>query len=126
MNKPLKMLIIDDNKELVSALFDFFSNKKFDVAYALDGLEGLKLLEAEKQGFDIVITDIVMPHISGIGIISIIKNKYPDIPVIATTGWGEHPEALAAEFQADFVLEKPFELVEVHKLIMDLLSQKNK
>ncbi len=125
MNKQFKILIIDDNKEMLSALFDFFSKKHFNVSYALDGLEGLKLLETEQQGFDIVITDIVMPHISGIGIISILKNKYPGIPVIAITGWGEHPEALAAESHADLVLEKPFELAHLHKIVMDLLSKKN-
>ena len=32
-----------------------------------------------------------MPEISGVGVISIIKKKYPGAPVIAITGWGEHP-----------------------------------
>ena len=122
MDKPYKLLVIDDNKEILNALYDFFSKKKYEVVSASDGLDGLKLLETEKQGFDLIITDLVMPNISGVGLISIIKKKYPDMPVIAITGWGEHPEALATEAQADRVLEKPFELSELDTLIRELLS----
>lgn len=124
MGKSLKLLIIDDNQELLAALYQFLSEKKYDVVSASDGLDGLKLLETEKQGFDLIITDIVMPNISGVAIISIVKKKYPGIPVIAITGWGEHPETLAAEAQADLVLEKPFDLNELDDLIKDLLSRK--
>ena len=85
-------------------------------------MESPKLLENEKSCFDLVITDLVMPNISGITVISIIKNKFPDTPVIAITGWGEHPEALAAEANVDVVLEKPFELSELDTMIKDLLS----
>ncbi len=121
MNTTYKLLIIDDNKEILSALKDFFTRKSYEVFSAADGLEGLKILETERQGFDLVITDLVMPNISGVALISIIKKRFPDTPVIAITGWGEHPEALATEAQADKVLEKPFELSELDRLIKDLL-----
>jgi YesN/AraC family two-component response regulator len=87
-------------------------------------LEGLKLFENDQQGFDLVITDIIMPRISGISLISIIKKKFPDTPVIAITGWGESPEAFAVESQADKVLSKPFELSELDKAINELISSK--
>jgi DNA-binding response OmpR family regulator len=122
MNNPYRLLIIDDNKEILTALTDFLSKKKYDVVSASDGLDGLKLLETEQQGFDLVITDLVMPNISGVGLISIIKKKFPDLPVIAITGWGEHPEALATEAQANRVLEKPFDLSELDTVIRELLS----
>ncbi len=122
MVNPYKLLIIDDNKEILTALNDFLSKKNYDVVSASDGLDGLKLLETEKQGFDLVITDLIMPNISGVGLISIIKKKFSDIPVIAITGWGEHPEALATEAQADRVLEKPFDLSELDTLIREILS----
>jgi DNA-binding response OmpR family regulator len=125
MENPIKLLIIDDSQEVLSVLNYFFQKKNYDVVSASDGLDGLKLLETEKQQFDLVITDLVMPNISGVGVISIIKKKFPDIPVVAITGWGEHPEALAAEAQADIVLEKPFELTELEKKVGALLSQKS-
>ena len=122
MVNPYRLLIIDDNKEILTALTDFLSKKKYDIVSASDGLDGLKLIETEQQGFDLVITDLVMPNISGVGLISIIKKKFPDLPVIAITGWGEHPEALATEAQANRVLEKPFDLSELDTVIRELLS----
>ena len=124
MANPYKILIIDDNEEVLNILYNFFTKKKYDVVSASNGLDGLKLFEAEKDGFDLVITDLVMPNIGGVAIITIVKRKYPDMPVIAITGWGEHPEALAIESHADLVFKKPFELPELNKAITDLLSKK--
>ena len=124
MAKPYKLLIIDDNEDILTAFHDFFSKKNYDVVSASDGFDGLKMLETAKQGFDLVITDLVMPSISGVGVISIIRKKFPDIPIIAITGYGEHPGALATEAQADHVLEKPFELDKLDGLIQDLLTPK--
>ena len=73
MNNPHRLLIIDDNKEILSALKEFLYRKSYEVFSASDGLEGLKILETEQQGFDLVITDLVMPNISGVALISIIK-----------------------------------------------------
>jgi len=124
MNKTYKLLIIDDNKEILDALCEFLSKKKYDITSANNGLEGLKYIEKAKQGFDAVITDLIMPDISGVALISIIKKRYPDTLVIAITGWGEHPEALATEAEADHVMEKPFELSELEESLKKLLSSK--
>ena len=124
MNKPLNLLIIDDNEEILVALKDFFSMDNFNVYSAIDGLEALKIIESDNIAFDLIITDIVMPNISGVGIISIVKKRWPDVPVIAITGWGEHPEALAAEADADLVIEKPFDLAELKKKVNELLFKK--
>jgi DNA-binding NtrC family response regulator len=119
-DKP-KILVIDDSKETVAGLQSFFNNK-YQVMTAENGLDGLKHFEEDDNGIDLVITDLVMPDISGVGVISIVKKKYPGIPVIAITGWGE--EALATEADADLVLEKPFELADLDKHVSDMLARK--
>ena len=124
MDQSLKILIIDDEEHVLANLCSFLNYKNYDVTSASDGLEGLKLFENDQQGFDLIITDIVMPKISGMSLISIIKKKSPDTPVIAITGWGEYPEAFATESQADKVLSKPFELSELDKSINELISSK--
>lgn len=123
MGKQNKILIIDDNEDVLSTLYQFLSHRHYQVVQATNGLDALKLFDAEAKGFDLVITDLVMPSISGVAIISIVKEKKPGIPIIAITGWGEHPEALATEAKADAVLEKPFELVELEKLVKKLLAE---
>ena len=124
MNQSVKLLIIDDEEHVLTNLCHFLTDKKYDVVSASDGLEGLKLFENDQQRFDLIITDIVMPQISGMGLISMIKKKSPDTPVIAITGWGEYPEAFATESKADKVLSKPFELSELDKAINELISSK--
>jgi DNA-binding response OmpR family regulator len=121
MDKQYKILVIDDSKETVAGLYNFLS-LKYEVVTAENGLDGLKYFEKDGNGIDLVITDLVMPDISGVGVISIVKKKYPGIPVIAITGWGEHPEALATEAAADLVLEKPFELAELEQHVSALLN----
>ena len=123
MKKPFKLLIIDDAEEILSALTNFFTQKKYNVVSAANGLDGLKYIEAKDAAFDLVITDLVLPNISGVAIISIVKKRFPDTPVIAITGWGEHPESLAKEAHADYVLEKPFKLPELEKLVLKLLNR---
>jgi DNA-binding NtrC family response regulator len=123
-NPIARLLIIEDNEEVLRSLKKYFNKKNYSVVTASNGLDGLKAYEGDRQGFDLIITDLVMPNISGVAIISLVKKKSPDIPVIAITGWGEHPEALATEAQADLVLEKPIELDRMDRFISDLLKNK--
>ena len=122
MGKNYKLLVIDDSQETLVALDKYFKKKNYDVVTAHDGLAALKLLKSDRKGFDLVITDLVMPYVSGIGLISILKKEFPRTPVIAITGWGVHPGSLAVEAQADVVLEKPFDLFNLEQLISSLLS----
>jgi DNA-binding response OmpR family regulator len=75
MNKSHRLLVIDDSQEILVALAKFFQKKNYDVVTASDGLNALKLIKDDEGAFDLVITDIVMPDISGVGIIKILKQK---------------------------------------------------
>ncbi len=115
-----KILVIEDDQEVLKMLLDYLRLLGYEPKGAEDGLNGLKALRSST--FDAVITDITMPYVSGIGIISIIKKDHPQIPVIAITGFGEEVEALAQEKHADAVLSKPFEMKELKELIERLLA----
>lgn len=121
-NKSFKLLIIDDDQQVLDTLCVYLTDTKYNVVSACDGLEGLRLLETEQQGFDLVITDLVLPKISGNYLILKIKKEFPDTPVIAITGWGAYPAEHAIEAQADRVLEKPFDFSQLDKTIKELLS----
>ena len=121
---PYKLLIVDDDEETLFNMHAFFKKKKYSVVSAPGGLEGLKAFDEENGGFDIVITDLVMPNISGVGLIRILKKKKPEIPVIAITGWGEHPESLASEAMADLILAKPIDLLEIEQHILELCKKR--
>jgi len=122
MSPAIKLLIIDDNEEILISLNRYLSIKQYDVVSVNNGLDALKLLEVSADSFDLVITDLVMPNISGVAITAIIKKQYPKIPVIAITGYGEQPEALAREVHADVVMDKPFKLNILGDNILKLLN----
>ena len=67
-----------------------------------------------------------MPNISGAAIISIVKRKYPTMPIIAITGRGEHTEILANEAHADVIVKKPFDLSELEKTVKNRIEQKGR
>jgi len=122
MSIQSKLLVIDDSEEILATLKNFLSKKDYYVVTASNGLDGLKLYEAAHDDFDLVITDLVMPNIGGVALISIIKNHAPDTPIIAITGYGEQPESLAREARADVVLEKPFKLEDLEETVKELLD----
>ena len=76
------------------------------VETATNGLDALKILKQGSKKFNALITDLVMPNISGVGLIAITRKMSPDTRIIAITGWGDHPGALASEAAADMVLNK--------------------
>jgi DNA-binding NtrC family response regulator len=123
LNKKYRLLVIDDNEEILISLKNFLSKKNYSVVMASNGLDALKLIEAATDDFDLVVTDLVMPNISGVAVTAIIKKKNEKLPVIAITGYGEQPESLAKEVRADIVMEKPFKLDVLEKHISKLLKK---
>ena len=81
-----RLLIIDDNEEILASLKTFFSKRGFEVVAASNGLDALKLYEAAYDNFDLVITDLVMPNIGGVALISIFKKKTPNLHQLPYTG----------------------------------------
>jgi DNA-binding NtrC family response regulator len=95
MKKKFRILLIDDNQEILAGLLNFLSRKGYEVVTAPDGLEGMKIIEAARKDFDLVITDVVMPYVSGVGIIAVIKQKRPETPSILKSWQGKPTQMLS-------------------------------
>ncbi len=115
------ILVIEDDADVLSMIVRHLKHLGYHVLTATDGMEGLKMLGS--GGFDLVITDIVMPYVSGVGVVSALKQKRPDIPVIAITGFGKEPEAAAMEKEADLVLAKPVKMSVLKDNVARLLEK---
>ncbi len=114
------ILIVEDDQDVLSMLVKHLEFLGYKVITASDGMEGLKILE--NSDFDLVITDIVMPYVSGLGVVTACKTKKPHVPVIAITGYGKEPEAAALEKKADLVLSKPVKMAILKEHIEKLLK----
>jgi DNA-binding response OmpR family regulator len=123
MESTCRLLIVDDDPNILSLLEIFLKNNHYDVVCVTNSLDGLKQIESGEKSFDLIITDLVMPDISGIGLISILKKEHPEIPIIAITGKGAEPEKLSLEASVDAILQKPFGLGNLQQMITSLLSK---
>jgi two-component system cell cycle sensor histidine kinase/response regulator CckA len=122
VNQPSKVLVVDDYEMNLTMVTKYLEENNFHVSAANNGLDALDIFEAENGDIDLLITDLKMPGVSGVGIISIVKERYPKVPIIAMTGWGEYLLELAAEARVDYLLEKPFDLFKLNSIIQNLLS----
>ena len=79
-----RVLIVDDEKSIRITLAEFLRKEGYEVSTAEDVEKALKLLE--QTAFDLVITDIIMPRISGTELLQHIRHNDPDIQIILMTG----------------------------------------
>lgn len=106
--KNLKLLIVDDNAEIVAYLRDFF-NKTYQVNVAYDGKKALQALENEQ--FDLIISDVMMPELDGLHFCKKVKQNIntSHIPLILLTAKADTSHHIKGlEMGADDYLTKPF------------------
>ncbi|HFE65210.1 MAG TPA: response regulator [Caldithrix sp.] len=118
-----RLLIVDDEETLTFSLYQTFINSPIEceVITASDGNEALT--RVEEAPFDVVITDIAMPGINGLDLLSMIKAKNPGTEVIVITAYGsDERKEQAIQRGAKSYIEKPFDLHEIRDLVFKLIS----
>jgi DNA-binding response OmpR family regulator len=101
-----RILIVDDDEDLMGILRDWFRLSGFRVAATSDAKKALELIHNET--FDLVLTDLGMPGISGWEIAKRAKHKNVNLPVVLLTGWGEqYEDEDLSERGVDSVISKP-------------------
>jgi YesN/AraC family two-component response regulator len=123
MSDIKKLLIVDDEEALTFSLYQIFINVPLEceVLTASNGTEALSRIENNR--FDLVITDIAMPGINGLDLLSMIKAREPSTKVIIITAYGsDEKKDQAYSRGAESYIEKPFDLYEIRDLVLKLLS----
>jgi len=124
----MKILIAEDDAFMAAAIERKLKNDGYEVILTRDGREALELVEQHQP--DLVITDILMPFISGLELIGIIKSGFNrKLPIIVLSGMDQEATVLEAfELGADDFLTKPFNPVELSmrvKRALKLITKKN-
>lgn len=109
-----RVLIIDDEAEIRRNLTIGLTQEDYSVVACPDGISAVhELNQAREKGlaYDYLVTDIFMPDIDGLKILKVIKNQYPDLPVLVITGFGDERLMVTAlsEHNTGY-LDKPFEI----------------
>jgi len=117
----MKVLIIEDDIPLNTAITEFFTLKAFEIVSVTDGLEALK--EIEKQHFELYIIDINLPEISGLEILKHIRKTDVGTPIIIITASLEIENFTTAfDNGCSEYIKKPFHLKELDIRVSKLLS----
>jgi CheY-like chemotaxis protein len=118
---PRRILVVDDDEKLLLAVQEWLEGYDYQVKTVATGLDALRLMRSET--FDVLITDIVMPDISGLGLIEISQREFPGLMTIAITGYAEKIKDLTLERSPDYFLEKPFKSHELLEALESVLAK---
>jgi two-component system response regulator HydG len=109
LNPPAEVLIVDNDESHAQTVAESLDRVGFSCQVALSGTQGVKLLEECR--YDVILTDLVMNDIDGLGVLARAKEHQPDCEVILITGHGTIPSAVTAMKQGAFnYLLKPLDL----------------
>ena len=126
MNK-IKVLMIDDNMQLIEAVKEYFNSSKLIeiVESANDGEEGLNKIE--NSIYDIIILDLIMPKKDGLYVLEQMKKKNITKKVIVATSYNTSEVIReVSDYGVNYYILKPFDFTDLEKRILDLSNKKDK
>jgi DNA-binding NtrC family response regulator len=120
------VLLVDDERDFVSAMTKRLTKRDLEVSNAFDGLEALEALSKDDR-IEVVILDVKMPGMSGVETLREIKRRYPLIEVIMLTGYATIETAIEGmKLGAYDYLIKPCEMDELLGKVGEALEKRRK
>jgi CheY-like chemotaxis protein len=125
MRKRGTILVVDDEPVIRGLLVRSIAREGYQVSEATNGREALELLKMAR--FDIVISDIKMPEMDGMELLTEIRSSYPSVSVILITGYGaEYNSQDVIAAGADYFITKPFKNVEIAHTLETLFQRRQR
>jgi CheY-like chemotaxis protein len=122
-NKPdathANILVVDDEAPLCNIAKQVLSPHGYHVVTAESGVQALE--ELEKQHFDLIISDIIMPNMDGYQLAEQVRMQYPQLPILLVSGYG-HNQDMSNYDDALPLLEKPYQPARLVKKVGELLK----
>ncbi|SNS77492.1 Response regulator receiver domain-containing protein [Belliella buryatensis] len=115
----MNILVVDDDMIIRMVLSKYFKGKNFDVTISENGEDAYNQFLDSQDTFDIIITDIMMPIMNGIELAKKIKEKQPNLPIIAITA-GDLDQIKGFEQFFEEIFNKPIELAKLHQVVIQL------
>jgi len=117
-----KILVVEDEPNMVAGLRDNFEFEGYEVITASDGIEGLQ--RALEESPDVVILDVMMPRMSGLEVCKQLRAKRASIPIIMLTARGQEVDKVVGlELGADDYVTKPFSIRELLARVKAILRR---
>ena len=125
--KNIRVLMIDDSKELITMVKEYFSSNNTSIKISLeayDGDEGIKIIREKKNEYDVIILDLIMPKKDCISVLEVIKNEGIDKKVIVLTSYNaQEMIRRVSEYGINYFILKPFELKDLERRITESVDE---
>ncbi len=123
MQRPIRVLIIEDQVKIVHWLTTFLEQANFEVLSAFDGATGLQIARSEQP--DVIILDLMLPDMDGLDVCRILRQRSDVFIIMLTARVEEADRLIGLELGADDYVTKPFSPREVVARIRALLRRAN-
>lgn len=119
-----RILVAEDNRLILETVAHSLSREGYDIIKATDGRDCISKLE--NNNIDLIITDLYMPNLNGLEVISMLNNeRKSNIPIMVLSAAGAEENVLKAfDMGADDFMVKPFSLIELNVRVRKLLALK--
>lgn len=115
-----RVLVVEDNADVGDFATTMLQDLGYTTTWAPDAQAALELLAKNEHGFDVVFTDVIMPNMTGIELGQEIRRRYPDLPVVLTSGYSH---VLAEEGRHGFdLLQKPYSVEAMSQMLRKAVS----
>lgn len=123
--KKARILVIDDEADVRELLRDILSDAGHEVDIACNGSEGIEMFK--KQSYDLVLTDLGMPVMSGWEVAEKVKRINKNVPIALVTGWNVVLDDAAMNSSGiNLIIQKPFQVDQVLNLVQEGMILKNR
>jgi len=113
-----RIIVVDDQEELLLVVAEMLEQLGHHCITCADPKEALQVIREQSKELDLIITDYSMPDMNGIELMEQCQAHCPDIPVIISTGYGDHETSLSAQMPGLFaLLNKPYDLAKLREVV---------
>ncbi|MDD6323162.1 MAG: sporulation transcription factor Spo0A [Bacilli bacterium] len=126
--KKINILMIDDNKNLIEMVKEYFKNNdNVNITFAAyDGQQGIEEIEKHQENIDLILLDLIMPNKDGIYVLKEMKKRGINKKIIVATSYNA-AEVIreVSEYGVSYYILKPFDLSDLEKRIYDITQKEN-
>ena len=119
------ILVVEDEDQVRDVSVETLREIGYEVLVAASGHEGLQLLDRHPQT-RLIFTDVVMPEMDGRTFAARVRDRWPDMPILFTTGYARGAEASGDPLDAEVMIRKPFAIADLAVSIRRMLDQTDK
>ena len=121
---PKRILLADDDPFILDLYRTALEGYHYEIETAMDGREALRA--ATSKPYDLVIMDIVMPHMNGIESIQEIRKKSPELPIIVITSFHDQFTEMLEDLNVKCVLIKPVMITQLVQSVQEVIRGNEK